>query len=313
MNNTICAAFWQHTNIRAGNQIYACCRYKTPIQKFDGDVNHILFSKNYDNLRKESINGIKNTNCEKCYYEESLGKESLRQQFNQKYSIDSIVLKFLEIGFDNICNLTCNGCWEEWSHSWWVKKNPDKIPKEGILTTNQFVNIPKTIEKITFLGGEPLMTNRHVRLLNSLEHRDINISYITNGMFLLNQNTIDLLKKFKNVQFIVSIDGVADVNDNVRQGSNWNAITGFLNQLRDLSFKTSVNTVVHLNNWFDLHNLKNFIQENQYDWNVYPLTYPTHLDIANYPDKEKMKNYFKSFDFPNQKTFLEHIKKEFND
>ena len=153
MENTFCSAFWNHTNIRGGNRVFPCCRYKTPVQTFDGDLGKVLYSDEYESLRSDSLNGIRNSNCEKCYYEESLGKKSTRQWFNENYQGNSVELKYLEVGFDNICNLACDGCWEEWSSSWWVKKNPEGKVVEGILSTSDFVNIPETIEKIVFLGG----------------------------------------------------------------------------------------------------------------------------------------------------------------
>jgi hypothetical protein len=84
MDNTLCSAFWNHTNIRGGNRVFPCCRYKTPIQTFGGDLEKVLYSKEYKSLRSDSSNGIRNPNCEKCYYEESLGKKSTRQWFNEK-------------------------------------------------------------------------------------------------------------------------------------------------------------------------------------------------------------------------------------
>ena len=50
-----CAALYNHTNIRGGNRVYPCCRYKTPIQSFDGDVGNMLQSKQYVKLRENFI------------------------------------------------------------------------------------------------------------------------------------------------------------------------------------------------------------------------------------------------------------------
>ena len=71
-----CSALYSHTNIRGGNRVYPCCRYKTPIQTFNGDVGSILHSEEYAELRENFT--IDDPNCAKCKHEESLGKESLR-------------------------------------------------------------------------------------------------------------------------------------------------------------------------------------------------------------------------------------------
>ena len=103
--DTRCAAFWKHTNVRSNNEVFPCCRFKYPVQKFDGNLQSILHSSEYESLRKDSETGIKIDGCQKCYYEESIGTYSTRNFFNDNYSTDLVNLEFLEMGFDNICNL----------------------------------------------------------------------------------------------------------------------------------------------------------------------------------------------------------------
>jgi MoaA/NifB/PqqE/SkfB family radical SAM enzyme len=287
MENTFCSAFWSHTNIRGGNRVFPCCRYKTPVQTFDGDLGKVLYSDEYESLRSDSLNGIRNSNCEKCYYEESLNKKSTRQWFNENYQGNSVKLKYLEVGFDNICNLACDGCWEEWSSSWWVKKNPEGKVVEGILSTSDFVNIPETIEKIVFLGGEPLITNRHRKFLQSfsdLSH--LTVEYFTNGMFDLTQEDRKLLGKCKSVKFTVSVDGYRGLNEKVRTGSEWNKVEQFIT---NLEYEKVVHTTIHRNNWHGLSEISNWISINKYTWTTNVLTYPKHLDIINLDDSEKQK------------------------
>jgi len=287
MENTFCSAFWNHTNIRGGNRVFPCCRYKTPVQTFDGDLGKVLYSDEYESLRSDSLNGIRNSNCEKCYYEESLNKKSTRQWFNENYQGNSVELKYLEVGFDNICNLACDGCWEEWSSSWWVKKNPEGKVVEGILSTSDFVNIPETIEKIVFLGGEPLITNRHRKFLQSfsdLSH--LTVEYFTNGMFDLTQEDHKLLRKCKSVKFTVSVDGYRELNEEVRTGSEWNKVEQFIT---NLEYEKVVHTTIHRNNWHGLSEIYNWISINKYTWTTNVLTYPKHLDIINLDDSEKQK------------------------
>ena len=84
-------------------------------QKFDGDVNGVLASNEYNELR-EKFKTQKLVECSKCWEEEDNGVKSLREEFNEQYDCDEIKLRHLEIGFDNICNLKCDPCWEEWSY-----------------------------------------------------------------------------------------------------------------------------------------------------------------------------------------------------
>lgn len=310
MNSSKCSAFWKHTNIRSGDRIFPCCRFKKPIATFTGNVSEILHLPEYQELRKRSEKNEYISECEKCYYEEKQGKKSLRQQFNEEYSSDIVELQYLEIGFDNICNLACDGCWEEFSSKWAEIKNPLQSNKINVISTKNFENIPNTITKVLFLGGEPLMTNRHNKFLSTLEYpQHISVIYNTNGTFLFKNTDIELLKKFKSIEIIVSIDAVGELNNKVRSGSNWEDILLFLEQLKKLDFNFSINSVLHLNNWYGFADLSKFISDNNYSWTVNILTYPKHLDIINLNNKDKNKflNLINDVSIPNKEYIIKHI------
>ena len=309
--NSYCAAFWKHTNLRGDNRIFPCCRFKKPVSKFDGDLDNVLNLPEYHSLREMSLKGIPIKGCEKCYYEESLGKESLRQKFNATYTNDTVALEYFEVGFDNICNLTCDGCFGEFSSSWAEKDNPGQSKKFYITATSEIESIPQTINKVLFLGGEPLMTNRHKRFLQKIINKQqVSVTYNTNGTFLLSADTINLLKEFKLVEFIVSVDGYKEVNDRVRSGSNWQSIEDFLKQLTDNSFKFSIHTTIHTNNWLDLPNISSWIVENSYAWTTNILTYPSKLDIKNLSaeDKQLMIEHLKLINVENKQYLINHLK-----
>lgn len=313
MNKTICSAFWNHTNIRGGDRVFPCCRFKQPIQKFDGNVGAVLHSDEYAKLRHDSTKGIAIAECQKCYMEEELGKKSLRQEFNEQYTTDQIELKFLEIGFDNICNLTCDGCWVEFSSAWGHKINPTLPKKMHVLDTTEIKEIPNSIEKVIFLGGEPLMTNRHVTFLNKVNDLSkLSVIYYTNGTFLLKPNEIEILDQTKQTHFIVSIDGVGDLNDRVRSGSNWTDILAFLQQLRELNFKISIHSVIHLNNWHGFLKLSEFIKIEKLEWTVGLLTYPADLSIINLSsgEKQELKIILEKCEIPNKNFILEYLEHE---
>lgn len=298
-----CAAFWKHTNIRNNNKIYPCCRYKTPVATFDGNVEGILHSEVYNELRQaDYLEG-----CSKCYYEEAQGKESLRERFNAEYDTDIVELKYLELGLDNICNLTCDGCFGEFSSEWSKMENPDKPSSYHIRSTKDFDNVPDTVDKILFLGGEPLMTKRHLKVLEKVNNKDqVTLVYNTNGTFLLDIQTEEMFKQFKQVEFILSIDGYAQLNDKVRSGSKWKDILEFINQIYG-KFKLSVNTVLHLNNWHGIKELELFINKLDVSWTVNVLTYPKHLDIVNYQNKQQIIDLIQTTEIPNKEYVINHL------
>lgn len=304
-----CAALYNHTNVRGGNRVYPCCRYKQPIQTFDGDIGNILHSNEYKTLRDNWT--INDPNCAKCLHEEILGKESLRQRLNQEYNVDEVKLQYLEVGFDNICDLTCDGCWEEWSSSWWAKKNPNLPPKQGITSTEEFTNIPSTVNKVVFLGGEPLMTNRHRRFLESFDTlEDLEVEYFTNGMHKLVEEDYILLNECKRVHFTVSIDGVGALNEQVRHGSVWSRVLKTLQEIHS-TFDYTIHTTIHKNNWHGLPELAEFTKKYS-NWTTNVLTYPKKLDIINLEqsDKDKLIEIVNTYEIPNRQYIEAHLKGE---
>ena len=236
-------------------------------------------------------------------YEEANGKESLRQRFNAEYDTDTVGLEFLEIGFDNICNLTCDGCWSEFSSAWAKKENIIHYT-----SVNDITKVPSSIKKVLFLGGEPLMTNRHKSFLLLIETpKDVELIYNTNGTFLLDQKLIETLEEFKSVTFILSIDAYGSLNDKVRSGSKWNDILDFIAQIKTLGFSLEVNSVLHLNNWHGIKQLENFINSLDAVWTVNILTYPLNLDINNYNNKQEIVDLIETTDIPNKEYVINHL------
>ena len=298
--NTVCSAFWSHTNLRSGNRVFACCRYKNPVMNFEGNLNSVLYSAEYNTLRENSLAGIYNPNCKKCFDEESLGKKSLRQEFNEKYNHSGISqLKFLEIGFDNMCNLQCDGCGPEFSSTWALLTEKHVQNKVAVISTREIYDVPETIEKILFLGGEPLMNNRHRKFLSKLNDLSkIEVIYNTNGSFLLDNETVFLLKKCKSVEFVVSIDGYQDLNSKVRKNSRWADILKFIDEIKSQNFNLLIHTVLHINNWFGLQDLQKFTKSLCVPLRINVLTYPHRLDIINLSEKDKdiLKGHLNTLD-----------------
>lgn len=315
-NGVVCSAFWRHANLRGDDRIFPCCRFKTSVGSFAGDLINILDTEEYQKLREQSLEGKPIAGCEKCYHEEQLGKESLRQQFNKEYNRDKVELEYFEVGFDNICNLTCDGCYDEFSSAWAKKNNPKTAKRLLITKTSTIKKVPDTVRKILFLGGEPLMTARHKRFLKLIKNKHlVSVTYNTNGTFKLDNETIELLDEFKKVDFVVSIDGVGALNDRVRSGSRWADILEFIDHIDDLEFDLSVHTTIHVNNWFGLADLQRFVERMKLPWTTNVLTYPKNLDIINLDPESilELKEMLEQTDIPNKEYILNHIKGSTND
>jgi sulfatase maturation enzyme AslB (radical SAM superfamily) len=301
-----CAAFWKHTNLRNSDKIFPCCRFKQPVGVFDGNVSEILHSDVYNKLRLTDVSTL--PACAKCMYEEDNGKKSLREKFNETYDTETIGLEYLEVGLDNICNLTCDGCWAEFSSSWSEKQFPDKPKSFHIRSGKDIEVLPDTLNKILFLGGEPLMTTRHYKILQKIKTpENVEVTYNTNATFMLSEQHISLLNTFKKVHFIVSIDAYGELNDKVRSGSKWSQILEFIDQIKSTKFSMSINSVLHINNWRGFIDLENFVNEVNVDWEVNVLTFPKHLDVANNNNKKEVLDLIRKTNIPNKEYVINHL------
>ena len=308
--STLCSAFWKHTNIRPGGRVYPCCRFKSPVDVTNGDIESILHSDVYQELRRKSVDGEYISGCDKCYYEESIGHQSLRQEFNKKYSADTVGLEYLEIGIDNLCNLVCDGCSSEFSTSWRAKEIRNQgSAKYNYMTIDTITSIPNTVRKILFLGGEPLITKRHLEILKLINDPSlVDLVYNTNAMYMPDIETETVWSNFNSVRFIVSIDGVDEVASKVRGGSNWTKITNFVEYAAS-NYELEFNTVLHKNNFYDIENINNYISCYNVDWYINVLTYPQYLDIKNLKVQEKsyIKEKASLLDLPNKDFIINHL------
>ena len=284
MNSKKCSALYNHTNIRAGNRIFPCCRFKKQIATFDGDLDNVLLSKEYSELRqrfdKEQI-----PECQKCWDEEDAGVESERQVFNKKWDENSreIKLRELWIGLDNICNLKCTMCNSDFSNQFDGKT----------ITTKSLYNIPD-IERMVFLGGEPLMNGRYFRLLERMNRGILHLTIITNGMFKVKNKWSELLKECKSVMFFICIDGYKDINDKTRVGSDWNIIEKNVADI-EKEWPVTFNTVLHKNNLRGIYDLQKWIGDR--DWQINILTHPKHLMISDIDRERISKEFNQHFDY----------------
>ena len=83
------------------------------------------------------------------------------------------------------------------------------------------------IEEIYWVGGEPLMWERHWSIMHQLvkskQSKNVVIRYNTNLSRIRYKNyyLYDLLPYFKRINLCASIDGVGDVGEYIRTGLNW--------------------------------------------------------------------------------------------
>lgn len=316
------------TNIeaRTDGTISVCCIMQDNAKKPDGTsynlargdtFTDVLNSKWLANYRRQFEKGAKPKACNNCWREEEAGLQSKRMRENifwQNYKKDTILSLDLKLG--NICNSKCRICTSFASSQWVpeeVKINPDNATiyknrnKLGLWPeTNEnfwtdLDNHLPFIKKLEFYGGEPLLIDRHLEILEKCISlgvaKDIQITYNTNGSIPVSQKFTDLWKHFKVIEIFFSIDDVYDRFNYIRHPGNFFQVMENFQQYKNLeldkskgNYAVSVFQTISILNICDIMDLTNYIHEyvsNKTNIHYNMVFTPMHMSPKALPKKAK--------------------------
>jgi sulfatase maturation enzyme AslB (radical SAM superfamily) len=259
--------------------------------------------------------------CVSCYHEENIGHESRRIKenfksviftelaFEKSYSQSPWIEKFegkqsvdapidWHVDFGNECNLTCKMCNSNASSAIAavMRRHGNKSIKTKVSWTNDPIawnnflsavdNIP--LSRIHVMGGEPVLIKKYhefIDYLISKNRLEISLSFVSNGT-LVNQQLIDKLKLFKNVDLEVSVEALDRTNDYIRQGSSIKTLMNtleLLHQQQSSSLQLVLRSVPQLLNIHCYADYIKFAWEKQLIIESIPLTRPIHMSVAVLP------------------------------
>lgn len=210
------------------------------------------------NIRKDILAGKKIPQCDVCN-NQVLNLHTYKQYFTETlfpHKIQDIVENTDETGhttlqpvsydyrISNLCNFKCRMCGEQLSSSWETEKREHKLlnydvdkwmqpdvrkqiktfQKEVLEEELQRAVDNETIEEIYWVGGEPLMWERHwtimAQLIQTEQAKNVTIRYNTNlsRIYYKHYRLWSMLGEFKNINVCASIDGVGIVGEYIRTG-----------------------------------------------------------------------------------------------
>ena len=258
-SKNFCSAPWMHLHVINDGRAFPCCMTPLEDENSFGNVKEqslieVLNSDNAKKMRRDMLSDKPlPKSCERCYGRESHGLTSQRQGMNDNWfskvkhnvertnidgSIDELNLRYWDFRFSNYCNLSCRTCGPLFSSAWstdYPKLHIDD-QKVGVIHLDKadifWRDIEKNItnmEEIMFAGGEPMMMNEHwkmIELFEKYEHYNVELKYSTNATLLHRgkKNILDIWKKFRHVHLSLSIDGVGDSFNYIRNGGNWDQV-----------------------------------------------------------------------------------------
>jgi len=257
-NDKFCALPFGGMQIWTDGSLKPCCMYKQ--DKHQGKIYNIddfdtWWNQGLIPIRNQIIANNPPDSCALCFKPEFInsgvrvsGNAWMTNNINNLTPLE--YPEMIDITFGNLCNLKCIMCsgysssrleTEYKLHK--EKYNSIGISQENMPKLNRWWEDEKTLEKVkqivsqaryvNFSGGEPLLTNQIVDILQSIP-RTCFVEINTN-LTKLTDNQIQAFDRFNKVRISISLDGIGAHHEYVRFESNWHEIES--NFLRLLSKK----------------------------------------------------------------------------
>lgn len=259
-----CTAPWNGLTVREDGQVKTCCAGRKSLGNLN--IQSIQEIENSDlliQIQQDMQSGQPNLeNCKDCVdQQQQSGFATLRDHYNKFYPTigDHLELKFLDIRWNNVCNLGCLYCTPTFSSTWADRLNtnstnlPVKNYQDNLL--EWILERIKHINEIMLVGGEPLLMKQNYKLLAQLPEQ-CQISIITNMSYDLEKNPAMpalLSRPTEKIIWNVSMENIGKKFEYVRSGANWEQAKKNLKLLLQLWPKTvSINMVYNLFSAFDL-------------------------------------------------------------
>tara|TARA_Y100001951_G_scaffold16455_1_gene11539 strand:+ start:174 stop:1379 length:1206 start_codon:yes stop_codon:yes gene_type:complete len=331
-SETFCLLPFMHTYGSANGNLVLCCEAQEyECGKGGKTFNSRWNSKEYKDVRKALIDGVKHNACHVCWHNEDNNIESNRQlhteqhweefapliQLNDDYTVSNQPVWF-ELKIGNFCNLACRMCS---THSSYKRaQDIDIIGKYSgfdnqetkLVTPDDLFAILQSdldwtqVKRLQFTGGEPIINEMHYDLLYSIpkEYRHtIRLRYATNLTHLKykQHDLIDIWKEFKHVNIKVSMDGAGDIYNYIRLGGDFDTVANNMNTLRQVdNVDIAVGLTIQVYNVFALPEFFDFINKTGINFSFvgsFLLQTPNYLNISVFPQDlkelicKKLSNY----------------------
>jgi sulfatase maturation enzyme AslB (radical SAM superfamily) len=279
-----------------------CIRSSAPIGNInDNTIEEIL---NNDHMIKADMRAEqKFSRCNPCYeLEQTQNKfdiisdrvfylKELRDVDNTLYDTMNFDLHTVDIRWTNLCNFACVYCSPDFS-SKWASEQQLVIATPSDQKKQQFKNYvferAAQLKHVYLAGGEPLLMKENLEFLELLKqvNPDVNLRINTN-LSHVDTHIFDLISKFRNVHWTVSVESIEQQFEYIRYGGTWQDFLDNLGTIKQFGHKISFNMLHFLLNHVGIFDCVDFLKSQGFHNNSFiigPIRDPAYLNIRHLPE-----------------------------
>ena len=234
--------------------------------------------------------------------------------FKNKENFLSDMLISADIKIGNTCNHACVMCHPRDSsliYNDWIKRQDSEFVQDALeKDTNFFKNIKlntfknkkyekyifetlennKHIRHIKLLGGEPFLDKNLLKKLKNLDKaikQRLNLSFVTNGSIDV-ESVLNYLGDFKFINCAISLEGIGNVQEWARYGSDWTQLEKNILNVRDKNLAgLSISHALQTSTVPALHKLLDWCKKYSIDLSCGVVQFPNYLSVSTLPPNLK--------------------------
>ena len=296
-SSTFCMLPFMHIYGSAGGNMVPCCEAQETALNNPGETALESWNnENYKELRRALANSERPERCNVCWHNEDSGIVSNRLQWendnweefsdlisvNDDFSVNNDPI-WVELKVSNFCNLKCIMCSTHSSY----KRVADldiisKYTKDGYETRllrptdlfaslNEWPDLWDHVHTLQFTGGEPIINKEHYDLLEGIPAEvksKIRLRYASNLSYIKfkKYDLVKIWSQFKHVNIKVSMDGIGDVYNYIRQDGDWDTVYENMCILNDIDgIDLAAGITVQAHNVYQMPEFYDFWKESPVD------------------------------------------------
>ena len=303
-NRAFCPVPWTGLMYNFDGTVKNCIRSAEPIGNINDNTIEEILNNDYMikfDMRHEQKFG----RCNPCYELEQEKNnlniisdrvfylKELRGVDNTLYDTINFALHTVDVRWSNLCNFACVYCDPTFSSRWADElkieiKTPSDVRREEF--KNYIFKRAAQLKHVYMAGGEPLLMKENPEFLELLQEKnpDVNLRINTN-LSKVDTRIFDLICKFKNVHWTVSVETMEQQYEYIRYGGKWQDFVNNLTIINNLGHKISFNMLYFLLNHRSLFACIDFLKGMGFHNNSFiagALIAPNFLNVRHLPNSE---------------------------